>query len=102
MAVTQTMQTQPLENNFFNSRELKIILAKHRGRGVPDRTLRFWRNELKIKPTAGSLYDRNDLRLLVRLVKWISRGGTVQGFVAILQAEYESQTSTQTGETIAA
>lgn len=96
------MRTQALEENFFNSRELKIILARHRGKAVPDRTLRFWRNELHIRPTAGSLYDRNDLQLLVRLVKWISRGGTIQGFIAILKDEYESQSAAQTEETITA
>jgi DNA-binding transcriptional MerR regulator len=85
---------------FFNSRELQVILAKHRGKAVPDRTLRFWRNELKIRPIDGCLYDRDDLHLLVRLVRWLGRGGTIQGFKAILIAEYETQQTLETEQTI--
>jgi hypothetical protein len=85
---------------FFNSRELQVILAKHRGKAVPERTLRFWRNELKIRPFDGCLYDREDLALLVRLVRWLGRGGTMQGFKTILIAEYELQQPSQTEQTI--
>lgn len=94
------MQDQSIEDSFFNSRELKILLAKHRGKVVPDRTLRFWRNELKIVPINGCLYDRNDLHLLVRMVRWIGRGGTVQGFKTILIAEYEACHPLSTEKTI--
>jgi len=84
---------QVMEENFFNSRELRLILAKHRGKAVPDRTLRFWRNELKIRPEPGhgSLYNREDLQTLIRLISWLSRGGSMQGFIYILKSEYEAQ-----------
>jgi DNA-binding transcriptional MerR regulator len=83
------MHIECLEDGFFNSRELRILLAKHRQKAVPDRTLRFWRNQLKIFPQDGYLYTQEDLQLLVRLVRWIARGGTIDGFKAILRAEYD-------------
>jgi DNA-binding transcriptional MerR regulator len=95
------MKTQAIEDSYFNSRELKILLAKHRGRVVPDRTLRFWRNELKIRPIDGCLYDQDDLQLLIRLVRWLGRGGTLQGFKAILRAEYEAPQTLQPDQPIA-
>jgi hypothetical protein len=55
----------------LNSRELAIVFAKHRGKPVPDRTLRFWRNELCIRPTDGCLYNREALKTLIRLVYWL-------------------------------
>lgn len=94
------MHVKALEDDFFTSRELKVLLARHRGKAVPDRTLRFWRNELAIRPANGYLYDRSDLQLLVRLIRWIARGGTIQGFRAILSAEYQEQRSEQAEQTI--
>lgn len=94
------VQLQAIEDAYFSSRELKILLAKHRGKVVPDRTLRFWRNELKIRPMDGCLYDQNDLQLLIRLVRWLGRGGTIQGFKSILRTEYETQQPLQAEQTI--
>lgn len=82
-----------IEDSYFSARELKILLAKYRGRAVPDRTLRFWRNELKIRPLDGNLYDQEDLTKLVRLVKWLGRGGTLKGFHTLLMEEMDREVS---------
>lgn len=79
------------EKDYYNSRELRVILARHRGRAVPDRTLRFWRKRLEIKPDKSDLYNREDLRVLVRLVRWINRGGTIDGFRSILKSEVKAE-----------
>jgi DNA-binding transcriptional MerR regulator len=94
------MHVRAMEDDFFTSRELKVLLTRHRGKAVPDRTLRFWRNELEIRPANGYLYDRNDLQLLVRLIRWIARGGTIRGFRILLSAEYQEQQSARTEQTI--
>jgi hypothetical protein len=76
--------------SMLNSRELAIVLAKHRGKAVPDRTLRFWRNELCIRPVDGCLYNREALKTLTRLVYWLKRGGTMQGFKTLLLDEHKA------------
>lgn len=80
----------------INARELAIILSRVRGRNVPDRTLRFWRNELCVRPIHGRFYTYESLQVLIRLVRWLERGGTIQGFVSILIDERKRQTETTT------
>jgi hypothetical protein len=80
---------------FLNSQEIAIVLSRYRGKAVPDRTLRFWRNELCIRPVDGCLYNREALKVLTRLVFWLKRGGTMQGFKSLLLDEHKAaQTQT--------
>ena len=87
MQSLQTITTA-LSANSYTARELRLILARYRGKRVPVRTLVYWRSKLGIKPDSQGLYDETDLEILTRLVKWLSRGGTInQLIVKILQEQ---------------
>jgi hypothetical protein len=64
----------------YRTKDLKQILAEFRGCPVPDRTLRWWRNTLGIQPDSFNCYDQTDLEILISLVKWLNRGGTIAAF----------------------
>ena len=84
------MIVQVLEQEVYTSRELQIILSRYRKKVVPDRTLQSWRNQLHITPV-NRLYDKEDLKILIRLAKFLSRGGTMRGFKTILNSEDQSK-----------
>jgi hypothetical protein len=64
----------------YRTRDLKQILADVRGKPVPDRTLRWWRNTLGIEPGYCNTYDSSDLAILISLVQWLNKGGTIAAF----------------------
>ena len=64
----------------YSTRDLREILAVSRGKPVPDRTLRWWRNTLGIEPGYCNSYDSNDLAILINLIEWLNQGGTIAAF----------------------
>lgn len=89
MEVLQPSTLTVLEAGQYTSRELRIILSRYRQKSVPDRTLRWWRNQIGIEPNQHNAYDEQDLKILIRLVRWLNRGGTVEGFKSLLKQELQ-------------
>lgn len=83
-----TIQVVP--KGLYTSKELCLILARHRQKRVPSRTLRWWRNQVGIVPNQDGLYEEEDLRILIQLIRWIARGGTVEQFVNQLREKYNA------------
>lgn len=78
---------QVLEEGLYTTKELRIILGRLRRRKVPARTLRYWIRGLQMEKNECGLYDENDLQALVRLVKHLSRGGTIHQLFQVLKQE---------------
>lgn len=79
MAVKRTGQC--LEDNEYSSNELRLILAKKRGKPVPVDTLKYWRKKLGIIANDRGNYNREDLENLSALVMALSYGYTIRQFV---------------------
>lgn len=79
---------QVMPQGLYTARELRCILARYRQQRVPDRTLRWWRSQIGLLPNEDGLYSEDDLQILIQLVRWLSRGGTVQQFFSNLQEKY--------------
>ncbi len=80
-----------LPQGLYTSRELRLTLARYRQRNVPERTLRWWRNQLGIGPTSDGFYTEEDLSILIQLIRCLRRGGTVNQFFLKLKEKYASQ-----------
>lgn len=78
---------------FYTSAELRSVLARYRGKNVPARTLRWWRNQIGIVPNEDGLYDEDDLKILIQLVRWIAKGGTVSQFIVKLKQKLNCQSA---------
>lgn len=89
MNISPDIDMTVIEVGTYTARELRIILSRHRQKPVPSRTLRWWRNQIGIVPTEQNTYDDRDLQILIRLVRWISRGGTIASFKSLLKKEIE-------------
>lgn len=89
MNIPQDIDITTLEAGTYTARELRLILTRYRQKSVPPRTLRWWRNQVGIVPSESNTYDTRDLQILIRLVRWISRGGTIEGFKSLLRQEIQ-------------
>jgi DNA-binding transcriptional MerR regulator len=78
---------QVMPNGLYTSRELALILSRHRQQAVPQRTLRWWRGRIGIDPTPDGFYQDSDLEILIQLVRWLNRGGTVKAFKQQLRSK---------------
>ncbi|UBF30769.1 helix-turn-helix domain-containing protein (plasmid) [Kovacikia minuta CCNUW1] len=92
-ASPQISTPQVLPQGLYTARELRLTLARYRQRNVPDRTLRWWRNQLGIEPTSEGFYTEQDLAILIQLVRWLGRGGTVKQFFVKLQEKVNASES---------
>lgn len=72
-------------SGLYTTRDLRVILARHRKRRVPLRTLYWWFNQIGMRPTDSGVYLESDLNILVQLVAWLGRGGTVAAFAKQLK-----------------
>jgi hypothetical protein len=90
MKTTETMTTEVIESDWYTFRELQLELARHRGKGVPVRTLQWWTQQLCISTNAYGFYELQDLRLLVRLVYWLKRNRSLTRFKTLLLQELET------------
>lgn len=71
-------------------KELAWRLARVRRKAVPDRTLRWWIEQLHIEPNAYGLYDDDDLEILTSLVLFLKRCRSLDKFKQLLLKEIES------------
>ncbi len=69
----------------YTAHDLCARLIPVRGRAVPLRTLKYWREQIGIRPDSNRLYSKNDLKILKSLVRWIGRGGKIQTFLRNLE-----------------
>lgn len=88
----EILTPQVIPDGLYTARELRLILSRYRQRSVPERTLRWWRNQIGIRPTSEGFYTQEDLAILIQLVRWLGRGGTVNQFFLKLQ---ESQNASR-------
>ncbi len=81
------MTVQVLQPTGYSLKELAWRLSKVRGRKVPDRTLRWWIEQLHIEPNDYGLYDDNDLAVLTSLVLFLKRCRSLNKFKTLLIQE---------------
>jgi hypothetical protein len=93
MAKVLSSVPQVLPPGLYTARELRLTLARYRQRSVPPRTLRWWRSQLGITPDEQGFYTEEDLAILIQLVRWLSRGGTVNQFFLKLKEKYSATES---------
>lgn len=74
-------------------KEMAWRLARVRRKPVPDRTLRWWIEQLHIEPNQYGLYDDSDLEILTSLVLFLRRCRSVAKFKALLLKEIEAHAS---------
>ena len=80
MATTQT-QSEVL----LRAKDLRMVLSDVRGKPVPDRTLRYWRSQLGIKPDEMGFYQQSQLEVLIGLVKALNQGLNTFQYFQLLQ-----------------
>lgn len=68
----------------YRASELRAHLADVRGRPVPPRTLRYWRQHLAIVPNQNGRYEQSDLDILSALILAIDNNQTIAQFKARL------------------
>lgn len=73
--------------------ELAWRLSIVRGKRVPDRTLRWWIQELCLEVNEWGLYEDSDLALLTSLVVFLKRSRSVTKFKQLLLMETEANAS---------
>ena len=85
MAATWTLEAQ-----WYSLAELRWQLSRVRGKRVPERTLRWWLQELCIEPNEYGLYAVSDLQVLTRLVLFLKRCRSLAKFKTLLLQELET------------
>jgi hypothetical protein len=81
------MTVQVLQPPGYSLKELAWRLSRVRGRRVPDRTLRWWLEQLHIEPNKYGLYEDNDLVVLTSLVLFLKRCRSIAKFKTLLIQE---------------
>lgn len=84
------MTVHVLQSPGHSLKELAWRLSRVRGRKVPDRTLRWWIEQLHIEPNEYGLYDDSDLAVLISLVLFLKRCRSVAKFKTLLIQELET------------
>jgi len=84
------MTVQVLQPPGHSLKELAWRLSRVRGRKVPDRTLRWWIEQLHMEPNAYGLYDDSDLAVLISLVLFLKRCRSLAKFKTLLIQELET------------
>ncbi len=79
--------TQVLEAQGYSLVELRWQLSRVRGKRVPERTLRWWLQELCIEPNDYGMYAPSDLQVLTRLVLFLKRCRSIAKFKTLLLQE---------------
>ena len=79
--------TQVLEAQWYSLIELRWQLSQVRGKRVPERTLRWWLQELCIEPNDCGMYSLSDLQVLTRLVLFLKRCRSIAKFKTLLLQE---------------
>ncbi|QZZ18634.1 hypothetical protein J5X98_14180 [Leptothermofonsia sichuanensis E412] len=79
--------SQVLEAEWYSLTELRWQLSRVRGKRVPERTLRWWLQELCIEPNEFEMYSIADLQLLTRLVLFLKRCRSLEKFKTLLLQE---------------
>ena len=90
MNSTLAIDVQVLPADGYTTKELRLILSKYRRKKVPPRTLRYWTQQIGLRRNGCGLFDSSDLEILIRLVRWLSRGGNIQQFRLKLLEEMSS------------
>ena len=85
--MNRTMTAQVLQPPGYSLKELAWRLSKVRGKKVPDRTLRWWIEQLHIEPNEYGLYDDSDLAVLTSLVLFLKRCRSIEKFKTLLLQE---------------
>ncbi len=78
-----------LEAQWYSLTELRWQLSRVRGRKVPERTLRWWLQELCIEPNEYGMYAIADLHVLTRLVLFLKRCRSIAKFKTLLIQELD-------------
>lgn len=81
------MTVQVLQPPGYSLKELAWRLSRVRGKRVPDRTLRWWLEQLHIEPNEYGLYEDNDLAVLISLVLFLKRCRSLAKFKTLLIQE---------------
>ncbi len=76
-----------IESQWYSLTELRWQLSRVRGKKVPERTLRWWLQELCIEPNDCGLYSLADLEVLTRLVLFLKRCRSLAKFKTLLIQE---------------
>ena len=79
-----------LETQWYSLIELRWQLSRVRGRKVPERTLRWWLQELCIEPNEFGMYATADLQVLTRLVLLLKRCRSIEKFKPLLIQELDT------------
>lgn len=83
------MTVQVLQPPGYSLKELAWRLSRVRGKKVPDRTLRWWIEQLHIEPNEYGLYDEDDLAILTGLVFFLKRCRSIAKFKTLLLQELD-------------
>ena len=81
------LTAEVLEAQWYSLIELRWQLSRVRGRKVPERTLRWWLQELCIEPNEYGMYSVADLQVLTRLVLFLKRCRSIEKFKTLLLQE---------------
>ena len=81
------LTAEVLEAQWYSLTELRWQLSRVRGRKVPERTLRWWLQELCIEPNEYGMYSVADLQVLTRLVLFLKRCRSIEKFKTLLLQE---------------
>lgn len=84
---TRNPVTTVIEAQGYTLAELRWRLHQVRGKRVPERTLRNWLTELRIKPDSTGFYSEEDLLILRRLVLFLRRRPSIAAFKTLLSEE---------------
>lgn len=84
------MIIEALQPEGHTLKELAWRLSAVRRKRVPDRTLRWWIDELHIQANAFGLYSDSDLQVLIALVLFLKRCRSLAKFRELLLKEIES------------
>lgn len=83
------MLIQATQPDGHTLKELAWRLSRVRKKSVPDRTLRWWIEQLRIEPSDYGLYDDSDLEILTSLVLFLKRCRSIAKFKQLLIKELE-------------
>lgn len=84
------MIIQATQPNGHTLKELAWRLSRVRKKSVPDRTLRWWIEQLRIEASDYGLYDDSDLEILTSLVLFLRRCRSIAKFKTLLIKELEN------------
>ena len=82
--------TQFIETQSYSLAELRWHLSRVRGKRVPERTLRWWLQELCIESNEFGMYFTDDLQVLTRLILFLKRCRSINKFKQVLLQEIEA------------